>query len=101
MTSWIAVLIAFGVFLVGYAQWRTANQRVVLDLFERRMKAYGRIEGAVAEVMREGAVDHEAFDKFAMARADARFIFGSDVLAYLKALYEDFWPAPGLDDTRL
>jgi hypothetical protein len=50
MTDWIAALIAFGIFLVGYGQWRTANHRVVLDLFERRTKVYGRLESAILTV---------------------------------------------------
>jgi hypothetical protein len=89
MTNWIAVLIAFGVLLVGYAQWRTANQRVVLDLFEKRTKAYGRLESAIVNVMREGAVDNETFQEFATARAEARFLFGSDAIGYLKNVYDD------------
>jgi len=89
MTDWIAVLIAFGIVLVGYGQWRTANHRVVLDLFERRTKVYARLESAILTVLREGAVDNATFDEFAIACADARFLFGSDAMTYLQRVYED------------
>jgi hypothetical protein len=89
MHNWVAVTIAFGVFLVGYAQWRTANQRVVVDLFEKRLAAYNELEGAVGQVMREGEVDEAAFRRFLIGKMDARFLFGREVLDYLEAVYRD------------
>src|SRR3981081_1151636 len=89
MTDWIAALIAFGIFLVGYGQWRTANHRVVLDLFERQTKVYGRLESAILTVLREGVADDTTFDEFTIAYADARFLLGSDAMTYLQKVYQD------------
>jgi len=89
MHNWIAVLIAFGVLLIGYAQWRTANQRAVLDLFERRLAAYYELESAIGGVMREGIVDGDAFRRYLNGRMQARFLFGTDVLEFLDSIYDD------------
>jgi hypothetical protein len=89
MHNWIAVLIAFGVLLIGYAQWRTANQRAVLDLFERRLAAYYELESAIGGVMREGIDDGDAFRRYLNGRMQARFLFGTDVLEFLDSIYDD------------
>lgn len=49
-TPMIALLAA----VIGVMQWRTAHQRAVLDLFQKRWEAYTEIRNAMGEVMREG-----------------------------------------------
>ena len=48
-----ALIAAFAGF-IGYRQWRTSHERIVLDLFERRMTVYEDIWKVVANVLREG-----------------------------------------------
>jgi hypothetical protein len=86
LTFCVSLIVA----MVGYAQSRTANQKVVLDLHDRRLKVYGRIEEAVSLVIRHGRADDETFTAFARGQAEASFIFGSDVLEYLQSLRKDF-----------
>lgn len=81
-TITIAVVVA----VVQYAQWRTANQKVVVDLYDRRLKVFAKIEGAIGQVVREGNCDNTAFYEFSQGQADARFLFGNDVLDYLQEL---------------
>lgn len=90
MLGSLTLLIALGVALISYAQWRTANQRVVLDLHERRMKVYDALQSAVGDVVRDGASSDDTFRAFVRAENDARFLFGPDVLDYLQKLREDF-----------
>jgi hypothetical protein len=89
MQNWVAVAIAFGVLVVGYAQWHTANQRVVLDLFERRLKIFDALDEAISEVMRVGEVERDALGRYLTAKMSARFLFGDDVMTYLDALWKD------------
>lgn len=76
--------------VVQYAQWRTANQKVVIDLYDRRLKAYSQIESAVYAVSREARVSKDTFYQFVVGRAEARFLFGDEVQAYLQELQEHF-----------
>jgi hypothetical protein len=39
--------------LVAYLQWVTAHQKVVVDLFDRRRKAFELVEAALRPVFRE------------------------------------------------
>ena len=89
MKEWAPAIIAFLVLLVGYAQWRTANQRVVLDLFDRRLESYQDLEDAVGGVLREGVVDAHAFRRYLDGKMRARFLFGNDVLEFLDSVYDD------------
>jgi hypothetical protein len=85
-TITVAVVVA----VVQYAQWRTANQKVVVDLYDRRLKVFHQLESAVGIVMQDGEANGESFRNFAIAQADARFLFGDDVKEYLQTLRESF-----------
>jgi hypothetical protein len=79
-----APVIALLAAVIGVIQWRTAHQRAVLDLFDRRMQNYDALNAAVAEIMREGNAALKALVPFSQAAARARFLFGGEVTAYLE-----------------
>ena len=79
------LIAAFGA-LIAYFQWRSTHQRIVLDLFQRRMEVFKEIEGAAKQSVSstERADATAAFWRFASARSDARFLFGADVITKLE-----------------
>ena len=83
-----AIFVSIVVTIVQYAQWRTANQKVVIALHERRFTVYSQIEKAVQAVLREGEPDHEDMYEFTVGQSAARFLFGDDVRSYLQDLRE-------------
>jgi Zn-dependent M32 family carboxypeptidase len=94
---WLEVLkaslgpaVALLAFIVAFAQWRTARQKILMDLFDRRLQVIERLERAIAVVIREAKVTHAAFDDLLQARASARFLFGKDVQRRLDSLQESF-----------
>ncbi|MBY3059436.1 hypothetical protein HF263_25700 [Rhizobium leguminosarum] len=94
MPIWIQVLqalltpaIAIGVGVIAYMQWRTAHQKVVLDLFDRRYRVYQLARDAVGMVARTGNSDREAELAMLEAMEASRFLFGKDVSLYLRQLY--------------
>jgi hypothetical protein len=95
MTTVIAVI---GVIIAGfgagiaYFQWRTAHQRVVLDLFDRRVAVFRDIEEAAKAALNElGRAQLEpAFWSYVRAEANARFLFGEEVIVALSNLRRDF-----------
>jgi hypothetical protein len=55
LIQWLLpVIVATFVAIIGYFQWRTAHQRVILDLFERRMKVYEGAKRCVSYVVAHG-----------------------------------------------
>jgi hypothetical protein len=99
MTTVANTLLAAVVAAILYFQWRTAHQRAVLDLFDRRLDVFADLETAVGEVFRSAQVSADTF-KFVSARRRARFLFGKDVNDYLEKLHKDFaWRFTYTDDT--
>lgn len=86
LTPMIAVAVAF----IAYQQWRTANAKVVLDLFEKRLAVYGRVRSAVSTVNGRGKSDREADANLLEAIDAAEFLFGPDVTKYLADMWERF-----------
>jgi hypothetical protein len=66
--------------VIGFMQWRTAHQRSVLDLFEKRFEVYSSIREIVGEVIREGSVPNLRAFNFARAAEKAQFLFGSEAV---------------------
>jgi hypothetical protein len=89
MQGWITILIAAIALLIGYFQWVTVHQRVVIDLFEKRLRLFNSIELAIGQVVRDAETSPETLQIFLQADADARFLFGLDVLKELRSLGSD------------
>lgn len=84
----IAAITAIFVALVAFLQWRTAQQKAVLDLFERRHAIYEIVRNAVSTI----ASNSNAFDQgreveFMQAMERAYFFFGDDVDNYVQQLW--------------
>jgi hypothetical protein len=76
--------IALLAIIIGVMQWRTAHQRAVLDLFDRRMQVCDEIYAAIGEIMREGNVTASAIISFDKAVFRIPFLFGADVNLFLQ-----------------
>jgi hypothetical protein len=86
-----AVIAAFAA-LIAYFQWRTAHQRVVLDLFDRRIAVFREIEESAKGILvaSSNASDmQKPFFAYIHAEANARFLFGQEVIVVLQALRSD------------
>lgn len=86
----IAAVTAIFVATVAFLQWRTAQQKSVLDLFERRHAIYEIVRNAVGTI----ASNSTAFDQgreveFMQAMERAYFFFGDDVENYIRRLWSD------------
>ena len=91
---WIQILqalltptIALAVGLIAFMQWRTSHQKVVLDLFDRRLAIYHTVRDAIDAISSQGTVRPESIQKFVKAYEAASFLFGKDVCDYIDRLY--------------
>lgn len=91
MNAWATTIISGLVLVVAFMQWRTAHQKVVLDLFERRLRIYESVAGAVEAFAKAGPLDEyiDARRRLQSAMSQARFLFGDEVLAHLQAQIDD------------
>jgi hypothetical protein len=91
---WIEILkaslgpaVALLAVVIAFIQWRTAHQKVVLDLFDRRMKTYEAASTVVKTLI--GSLPNEYHIRdLDRVRSDARFLFGPDVVAYLQQIHD-------------
>ena len=87
---WVQYLQAFSTpaiavlaIVIGVAQWRTAHQRAVLDLFDRRMEIYEAISHVIGGVVGSGTVPTCVANEFARTRHRVDLLFGPEVQLYL------------------
>jgi hypothetical protein len=84
--------IAAGVGLIGFFQWRTAHQKLVVDLFERRMKIYAQSKYLLRKLLANPshAPNDTAFE-FQNTVAEAEWLFGDDMRALLDQAEKAFF----------
>jgi hypothetical protein len=89
LQPWIIAAVAAFAALIAYFQWRTAHQRVVLDLFDRRLQTFELAEQSCTSIVSSIKPSMEDLRHLHQAKGKARFLFGDDVNAYLKERIAD------------
>jgi hypothetical protein len=72
---------------IAYRQWQTAKEKLILDLFDRRMNVYQKLRQSISLVNASGKVSDEAERLFLEAENEAVFLFEQDIHAYLRDLW--------------
>jgi hypothetical protein len=80
------LIVGFGIILFAFLQWRTAHDKLRLDLFDRRYKIYKATRDFLGVILgRATFTDSELFQFYAgMDGSD--FLFGSDIADYYKQI---------------
>lgn len=92
---WIQVLqalltpaIAVAVSVIAFMQWRTAHQKVVLDLFDRRLAVYEETRLFYHQIVRHGIrLPMADAANFHSVRNKAAFLFGDELRAFLEEFH--------------
>ena len=71
------------VVLLAWQQWRVADDKLRLDLFDRRYKVYDATRKFLAVILREASFTDSQLLEFYAGTSDAEFLFGADVVNYL------------------
>ena len=110
-TGWITVCIATAVAIIAALQWRTARQKLALDLFDRRFAVFMDVRvivshgGRVSRLPRasgfKGAVISHNFDQGLPNEiiARSRFLFGEEIMPLIQKLHE-LVGLVNMDDSR-
>jgi hypothetical protein len=84
LTPTVAVIGSF----IAYRQWRTAQNKLKLELFDRRFNVYLAATTLLASIMGSGKAKDEDLFKFLSATRDAKWLLNIDVANYMdKELY--------------
>jgi hypothetical protein len=84
LTPTVAVLGA----TIAYRQWRLAQNKLKLDLFDRRFKVYEGARDLLASIMTSGKAEDDEVFKYLLATREAKWLLSNEVAEYLdKQLY--------------
>ncbi len=84
LTPTVAILGSF----IAYRQWRLAQNKLKLDLFDRRFSVYEAARTLLASIMTSGKAKDEEIFKFMAATREAKWLLNASVAEYLdKQLY--------------
>lgn len=85
LTPIVAVLGSF----VAFRQWRLAQNKLKLDLFDRRFSVYKAASMLLTSIMTSGKAQDEDVFRYKVATLEAKWLLSSEVAEYLdKQLYE-------------
>ncbi|QKK28598.1 hypothetical protein FE844_002965 [Rhizobium indicum] len=96
--AWILVLqalltpaIAVAVGVIAFMQWRTAHQKVVLDLFDRRLAIVNEVNATISYALSENGnlVSINAAMRLYDCEAKSLFLFGSAVVGVIEEIRQD------------
>ncbi|SBV35265.1 hypothetical protein STPYR_10195 [uncultured Stenotrophomonas sp.] len=83
----VPVLAAVGA-VIAYRQWRTAQNKLKLDLFDKRMLVYQAARDALGYIGSHGKTSHEQQIEYLTGIQTAKWLFGPEVHSYLS---ETLW----------
>lgn len=75
--------------LIAYRQWRTAQNKLKFDLFERRFSVYDTARTFIRSILTSGKVSDEELFKFVSGTREAKWLLNAEISEYLwKSLYQ-------------
>lgn len=91
-TNYLAALLVPTVAVLGsviaYRQWRTAQNKLKFELFDRRFSVYEASKNLLASIMTSGKAKDEEVFRFLLATREAKWLLNNEVATYLeKELY--------------
>lgn len=76
---------------IAFQQWRTARDKLRLDLFEKRMAVYRSAKDALGALFTVDRLTAEDELKFLISISEAKWLFGPEIFEYLeKTLWAKF-----------
>jgi len=84
LTPLIAVVTAY----IAWQQWKTNQQRLVFDRYDRRLRVYEEVRRILSIITRAANVSVEELLRFRTSVSEADFLFGPEITAYIDAIYK-------------
>jgi hypothetical protein len=80
------LVVGLAIAVIAFLQFKVAHDKLRLELFDRRFKVYAATKAFLVQILRHARFDNSHLYEFYAATADAEFLFGQDVLDYLKQI---------------
>ena len=80
------LFLSIAVVVIAWQQWRVADNKLRLDLFDRRYKVYDATRKFLAIIIRDATFTDSQLFEFYGGTSDAEFLFRADVVEYLSQI---------------
>ena len=87
LTALPTVVIGCIALYIAYQQWQTNHRKLELDLYDRRLRLYQATTKYISVVLADFKPKLEDLFEFRRETAEAHFLYGRDITAYLDELY--------------
>ena len=84
----VTLLVGLVAAFIAWQQWALARGKLRLDLFDRRYKVYDATRTFLVEILTHAKFEDKHLWEFHAGTSDAEFLFGRDVVDYLKEIRE-------------
>jgi len=86
--AFVALVVgSFGTY-IGFNQYRTNRDKLRLDLFEKRLEAYEKLQEYFNCLRRDARVDDKAIPILAEARYKSLFLFGNEITEHINEVWD-------------
>jgi hypothetical protein len=84
--SLVAIVVGCVAAYVAYRQYKTAKDKLRLDLFEKRYTIYLEVKAILANTLQHGTVTYEEISDFYRKVRSAELLFGPEIEAFIELL---------------
>jgi hypothetical protein len=93
MISVLILLTAMAAATVSFFHWQASHNKIVLDLFDRRLEFYEQLAKVISNFLASFNVTDDMLSSYERAMTRSRFLFGPDVAIFLKSRHKDLLSA--------
>jgi len=86
--SLLTPLIAIVATYIAWQQWKTNQQKLNLERYERRLRVYEEVIKILSIIVRDANASIEDLLKFRTSASEADFLFGPEIPAYIDEIYK-------------
>ena len=88
MLAFLTIVVSVAAVFISWQQWRIAQHRIKMDLYDRRLKIFSEMRGYLHKML-DIDVKYHDIDRFYEAFfIESHFLFDEDIPAYLSVLWE-------------
>lgn len=101
LTPLIAVVATY----IAWQQWKTTQQKLILDRYDRRLRVYEEVRKILSIIFRDAKASYDDLLKFRTAVSEADFLFGPEIPEYIDEIYKrgvklQYWSGEYRDYTQ-
>lgn len=83
LTPTIAIIATY----IAYQQWKTNQQKLKLERYDRRLRVYEEVRKILSIIFRDAKATTEDLLKFRTSVSEADFLFGPEISEYIDEIY--------------